>query len=217
MKIAFDEHVPGAVPRLMREIITDRASRHLFRGIEIVSAKDYAPRPNDSDYVKNSDAPWIKRYRDAGGRIIVSGDVSMNEKPAELLALIENKQVVFYFPTKWNSWKFPRKSAFLLVWFERIIKFSRTAKPRSLYRIPERWSDDADFLIINTPTPLKLSIRGPLASASSVKKAKKNQKIQRSPAPEPQLLAMMRRPAPDASTAQNATEETTNRGGSSSE
>ena len=156
MKIAFDENMPATLVRVFQALAKEHGFRRHFMNVEIVSSKDYSPSLGDPDFVSKSDVPWLVRYKRDGGRIVVSGDTKMPDVPQELRAIVDGGLVAFFFPNQWNKWKFPRKSALILVWLERIIEEARASRPGSLYRIPHNWSPDAAFLRINEPTPLRL-------------------------------------------------------------
>jgi hypothetical protein len=156
MKIAFDENMPASVVVTLKTIGEQRGFRKHFKGVEIVQAKDYAPGFTDADYLRKNDSPWLRRYRADGGKVFISGDVSMPDKPHELLAMQEAGLVAFFFPSQWNNWKFPRKAALLLVWLDRIIVQSKAAKAGAMYRIPNDWKPDASLKIVNHPTALRL-------------------------------------------------------------
>jgi hypothetical protein len=76
----------------------------------------------------------------------------MVENPQELLALHQLGLISFFFPPSWNGWKFFRKSALLLVWWERIIAEARVAKAGSLYKIPNLWTADGPLGSIKPPS-----------------------------------------------------------------
>jgi len=156
VKVAFDENMPAALVRTFQTLAADKGFKRLFRNVVIVTAKDYTPEPSDSDYMRKSDVPWLRRYRRDGGKIVVSGNTRMVRVPQELQALIEEGLVTFFFPEVWNRWRFPRKCGLIMVWLERLISEGRRAARGSLYRIPDMWTPDAHLLVIRPPTPLKL-------------------------------------------------------------
>jgi hypothetical protein len=156
VKIAFDENMPASVVVTLRTIGEQKGLRRHFQGLQIVQAKQYAPALLDKDYKRKDDGPWLKRYKADGGKVIISGDVSMPDKPHELLAIQESGLVAFFFPAQWNNWKFARKAALLLVWLDRIIAQAKLAKAGTLYRIPNDWRPGAALKAINPPTALRL-------------------------------------------------------------
>ncbi|MER8661323.1 hypothetical protein NKH34_09300 [Mesorhizobium sp. M1148] len=143
MKVAFDENMPAAMVRVFTLFHKERSLKHLVQGVEIKSAKDYTPKPDDPDYQRKSDVPWIRRYAAKGGRIIVSGDVKMPTVPHERLALVEAGMVVVFFAPKWDNWQFCRKAALLLHWWPTILGHVRTASP-GFFVVPCTWPDDSE-------------------------------------------------------------------------
>jgi hypothetical protein len=96
VKIAFDENIQASMVRVFETFATERQLKKLTGNFDIESAKKYTPKPQDDDYVPNDDVPWIKRFADAGGRIIISGNTNMRNVPHERLALIENGMIVIF-------------------------------------------------------------------------------------------------------------------------
>ena len=116
MKIAFDENVPNALVKAFQLFSNERAFKS--KGdFEIQSALDYTPKLHDKDYLPKNDVPWIKRFSDSDGRVIITGDTAMSVKPHERLALIEAGMIVIFFEPKWNKWKFFDKCALLMHWW----------------------------------------------------------------------------------------------------
>lgn len=192
MKVAFDENMPAAVVRILTDLAAEKGFRRYLNGAEIVSAKDYTPGPDDPDYIRKSDVPWIKRYAADGGRVIISGNTEMPNVPQEMLALVESGMVVFFFPPIWNGWLFPRKAAMILAWIERILRVASETKPPALFRVPNDWKDDAGFLVIATPTPLALKPRGKAAVVTPKGAAGRVRRSAAKPLAEPGLLVLMR-------------------------
>lgn len=196
MKIAFDEHVPAALVRTFQTLAEDKAFRRLFNNVKVVSSKDYNPSPRDLDYVKGrgSDAPWIRRFRKDGGKIILSGNTKMPSVPQELLAIQDCRISVFFFPNQWNSWRFSRKSALIFAWLERILAQAKKAKRGAMYRIPNDWSETASLIGVPAPTPLKLpEIEQPVSAASPRAPKRSNTRGSRRTREEPALLEYLRR------------------------
>lgn len=141
MKIAFDENIPIAMVRVFQTFAKERRFKHLSGGHSIESAQDYAPKPGDTDYEPKNDVPWIKRFAEAGGQVIISGNTKMRRTPHERLALVEAGMVVVFFENQWSQWKFFRKCALLLNWWPTIIKQLKTAKPKTFLCVPSAWPE----------------------------------------------------------------------------
>ena len=188
MKIAFDENMPAAMVRTFQTLAAEKRFRHMLKGGKIVSAISYTPKLNDSDYVAKSDVPWMRRFRDDGGRALVSGNTRMPEVPQELLAIQQLGLVAFFFPHKWNNWNFFRKSAFLLVQWERVIDQARVAKRGTLFRMQDDWAADKPLLIINSPSPLRLSEREHPVQSRRTHRARPRTRVVKHRAEEPDLL-----------------------------
>jgi hypothetical protein len=183
VKIAFDENMPGSVVKTLQTIGEQRGFRRHFKGVQLVGAKQYAPAPADLDYRKNDDAPWLKRYKADRGKVVISGDVSMMDKPHELLAIQNHGLVAFFFPRVWNNWRFDRKSAFLIIWLDRIISQGKASKPGGLYRIPHDWKEAAELRVINAPGALRLKEFEHAVRPSVTKRRARRSKVTADPAP----------------------------------
>ena len=136
MKIAFDEHVPIAIAKVFIALASERGFRKQTQGLEIHTAKEYAPAKGDPDYIKGNDVPWITRFARAGGQGIISGDTKMRRLPHERLALYQHNFVVIFFESQWDNWDFSQKSGLLLYWWPAVVKKLKTASPGTFWVIP---------------------------------------------------------------------------------
>jgi len=143
LKIAFDENVPAQMVRVFRSLGGERR----FRGFEFVSAKDYAPKSSDPDYIKKSDVPWLERFAQDGGKVIISGNVRMMEVPLEMQALRQCGFLVFFFERKWNEWDFFQKCALVLFYWERIARKIKRGKTGKFWRVPNHFREDGDLSV----------------------------------------------------------------------
>jgi hypothetical protein len=190
VKIAFDENMPASVVKTLQTIGDQKGFKRHFRGLDIVSARQYAPALTDADFRRKDDSPWLKRYKADRGKIVVSGDVSMPDKPHELLALQEQGLVAFFFPAAWNNWRFARKAGFLLIWLDRIVAQAKISRPGGLYRIPHDWKEDAELRIINPPGALRLKETEHIVRKTVAKQRPRKSRPAGDPMP---MLEMMRR------------------------
>lgn len=100
MKIAFDEHVPPVMWRVLDGFAKDKTFTKLTGNVTFCSARDYAPRPGAAGFVAKSDVPWIHSFAKDGGRVIISGDAKMRSKSHERAALVEAGLVVVFFESQ---------------------------------------------------------------------------------------------------------------------
>jgi len=89
--------------RVFKILAGERQLKWLTAGLTVESAKDYTPQKDDPDYKKKNDEPWIKRFAQAGGKVIISGNTAMKKQPHERLALIETGMVTIFFEGKWSG------------------------------------------------------------------------------------------------------------------
>lgn len=172
MKIAFDEHIPPTMVKVFQNFASDRQLLKLTTSLTIEKASQYYPNPQDPDYLRRNDAPWIRRFSKAGGRVVISGNTRMKTKPHERLALVEEGMVVIFFENQWNEWDFFHKCSLLLHWWPIIVRQIKTATPSSFWAVPSAW-------------PAKG--KGKLRSVSN--KDLKFEKIERQKAAQPKVKA----------------------------
>jgi hypothetical protein len=139
-----------------------------FRGFEFVSAKDYAPKHDDHDYLKKSDVPWLERFAQDGGKVVISGNVRMMEVPLEMQALRQLGFLVFFFERKWNGWDFYQKSALVLFYWDRIARKIRRGKRGKFWRVPNHFKTDDE---LRDFSPGKKKIKRASASAAVERRA----------------------------------------------
>jgi hypothetical protein len=151
LKIAFDEHVPPVLVKVFQTFATDRQLLKLSADLTIEKAQSYYPKPHDPDYLKRNDAPWIKRFAEAGGKIVISGNTDMKTNAHERLALVETGMVVIFFEGSWNNLDFFGKCSLLLHWWPMVVKQIRTAKPGSFWHIPSTWPKTQNAKLRSVP------------------------------------------------------------------
>lgn len=104
---------------------------------EICSAKDYRPTG------ERGDAGWVVRFAEAGGDVIISGDVMMRSNVHERLALSETGLITYFWNKNWNRKSFFFKSAMLFNWWPRIDKHMQASQRGKCWEIPMQWVDKA--------------------------------------------------------------------------
>lgn len=162
--------------RVFRLFHNERSLKHLVKGVEIESAKDYTPHPTDADFERKNDVPWIKRYAAAGGKVIVSGDVKMTTVPHERLALVQEGMIVVFFAPKWDNWQFCRKAALLLHWWPAILEHVKKAKP-GFFVVPSSWPEEGGELREIPSGDLKLEkLQKQLAEKETKRRARKTRR-----------------------------------------
>ena len=129
-----------AMVRVFETFASEKQLKKLTGNFEIESAKKYTPNPDDTDFVRRSDVPWIERFAKAGGRIIISGNTDIINVPHERLALINSGMVTVFFEPKWNQRGFFDKCSHLMLWWPVIAKKVKTAKKGSFWRVPNDWT-----------------------------------------------------------------------------
>lgn len=172
MKIAFDENVPSAMVKVFETFASERQLRRKIGSFRIISAREFTPKPDDNDYKKKNDVPWIKRFADAEGKAIISGDTRMRFVPHERLALIQHGMLVFFFDTKWNQWDFFRKCSLLIHHWPAIAKRIKGGRAPAFWYIPLSWSETAKLRKVPTDDPRLLKIERKKKSKRPIRKQK---------------------------------------------
>ena len=88
-KVVFDQNVPIGLVKVLQAFSSEKQFRKISGNFEIKSATDYTPRSREMriTFLKN-DVPWLKRFADDGGRVVISGDTNMKSRAHERLAVI---------------------------------------------------------------------------------------------------------------------------------
>jgi hypothetical protein len=140
VKVAFDEHVPIAMVKVMLDLAKEKAFFRRSKGIVLEKSRDYAPKKFDMDYKQGSDVSWIDRFASAGGRAIISGDVKMRrERKHEMLALYQHGFVVISFEPQWGQWNFFHKTAIMIHWWEHIVDKIKNAEKSTFWVVPTQY------------------------------------------------------------------------------
>ncbi len=130
MLVAFDENIPFIMVRVFQTLAE---SAHILN-CDIKSAKEYTPAP------KQGDVPWMLKFREQGGEVIISGDVGIRGKLHQQKALVDSGFIAFFFTGTWSQKNNFVKCAMLLFWWPRIRQYMDTSNPGDLWEIPFQWS-----------------------------------------------------------------------------
>jgi hypothetical protein len=130
LKIALDEHVPKQVATALVALASGRGAKAL----SICSARDYSVPNSDSD------VPWLQRFAEDGGTVVVSGDAKMRGKLHEQRALSDAGFVVFFMSAAWNRMPLHEKAAMLVRWWPIILEKISTASSGQFFQLPHNWT-----------------------------------------------------------------------------
>lgn len=172
MKVAFDENVPSAMVKAFRAFAKERQLRKITGDVEITSAADYTPKPGDPDYKRKNDVPWLKRFAEDGGKVVISGNTAMKNVPHERMALNELGFVVIFFESKWSNWPFFRKCGLLLHWWPQVARTIKKAKP-GFWHIPCNYSENGKLRQVSSEDPKRLKYERRAKTKERKPKAKK--------------------------------------------
>jgi len=191
LKIAFDENVPIAMVKVFQTFANERQLKRKIGALEITSATQFTPKPGDNDYLKKNDAPWIKRFATAGGKVIISGDTRIRYVPHERLALIQAGMLVFFFDGKWSQWEFFRKCSLLIHHWPAVAARIKRGKAPAFWHIPLSWHERAKLRKVSTDDPKKLKIERKAKPQRTSRKPVASKKIEPPTARDPTLLDLM--------------------------
>jgi hypothetical protein len=166
LKVAFDEHVPPALAKVFIALAKERPIQKISGDLTLERAGDYAPKPKDGDYIRNSDVPWLDRFAETGGHAIISGDVRMRRRPHERLALYQHGLIVVFFEGQWGSWNFFRKTALMVHWWPEICQKIKGAEKGTFWVVPSAWPPKGGDLL-NVSLGLAQLLRDKPAAPSS--------------------------------------------------
>jgi hypothetical protein len=126
LKVAFDEHIPPALARALRALDLE--------GFEFHSAREFTTEARAP-----TDVPWIAAFAADGGEIVVSGERQMRSLPEVQAAIAETGVKSFYLPPRWNNWDMPRRVAYVLAWWDRIVSKAKESQPGDAWMVPTGW------------------------------------------------------------------------------
>lgn len=126
MKFAFDENIPEVLARGFQIFLELTAH-------DIEYAKLYSVRNVGDDY-------WMAAFANNGGEVIISGDLNIRQKPAELKALEQHELISFFMENRWSNANFFVKSAMILNWWPRIEEVAMASNKGDSWEIPYQWS-----------------------------------------------------------------------------
>lgn len=135
MKVAFDENIPKTLVSVFSCAFQDQVGDY-----EISSAKDYADAP------AKTDVPWLKKFADAGGKVVITADKKMRGKPHERKALKDLGLITFFFNPLWNHLKYFDKLGIFIRWWPHIVEKIETSKPGQCWEIPLSPTGGADSM-----------------------------------------------------------------------
>ena len=138
--------MPAAMARVFQGFAAEKALKHLAEGIILTQAKDYYPQTTDGDHKGKDDSPWIKRFADDGGKVVISGDTNMKKKAHERLALVDAGITTIFFPGPWSGWKFCQKMALLMHWWPAILALAKDPKP-GFWMVPLSYPKGEDAVL----------------------------------------------------------------------
>lgn len=162
--------------RMFSILSTERQFQFVAKGLSVHSAKEFTPRKGDADYARRNDVPWIKRFAEGGGKVIISGDAEMRRQPHERLALLEAGMVVLFFDAQWSKWPFFRKMALIMNWWPKIVDTARGASPGTFWRVPCSWGEDAALREISTQDKRLIKRQRQLEAQPAVRAAREKRK-----------------------------------------
>ena len=172
MKVVFDQNVPIGLVRVLQNFASEKQFKKISGNFVIKSAADYTPKLGDDDYCPKNDVPWLKRFADDGGKVVISGDVNMKSRPHERLALIEHSFIVIFFETQWSQWKFWRKCALLIHWWPVITVKIKRSKKAAFYHVPCNWVEDGKLRWVSNKDPKLLKVEQRTRTVQRRKKVK---------------------------------------------
>jgi len=169
-----------ALVRVFELFSQEKQLKKLTGSFIIKSAKDYTPNKNDGDYLPKNDVPWIKRFYQEGGRVIISGNTEMIRVPHERLALIECGMLVIFFPRNWNNWGFFDKCAHLMHWWPLIAAKARRGKKGTFWSVPLNWTAQhkGKLTAVSNKDPKELKLEKQAKSKATREKKLKGPRVQ---------------------------------------
>lgn len=175
--------------KVFRTFAVERQLQHLVSNLVIEAARDYYPKPGDADYRKRDDAPWIRRFAAAGGKVIICNDGRMMKIPHERLALVETGMIVLFFEQSWNQLRFTAKCSHTLMWWERMVTTVQHSASPAFWRIPMTWNQTGKLrkVPIEDQAALKIELQKAAQPKKAAERAKRRAQDNGGPSSMPLL------------------------------
>jgi hypothetical protein len=155
--------------RIFQILARERKLQRLLYGLIVESALVDTPKPTDPDFLNGNDVPWVTRFAEAGGKVVISGDTQMKNKPHERLALVQAGMVTIFFESQWSNWPFFKKCALLLHWWPQIAMVAKTAQPGTFWHVPANWRDDSKLRQVSNDDAKLVRIQRQKANQAKVR------------------------------------------------
>ena len=120
----------------------------LSKGFSLDTVDDHAARGVE-------DVIWVRRFADAGGDAIISGDINITKRAHELTAINETGLRLVVLHEKWPREKKHVQISYLFYWWPHIEQVLRDARPGKCYKVPWGWGDPAGAI-----KPLSVDLQG---------------------------------------------------------
>ena len=122
MRICADENVALKLSHLIREQLLSR--QHTLDTIDEHQGGGV------------DDQIWVRRFAEAGGEAIVSGDFAMTKRAAEIVAIAETGLRLIVLDQAWPRAPKHWQIAYLFFWWPAIEKSLEECKPRQCLKVP---------------------------------------------------------------------------------
>ena len=99
----------------------------------------------------------MRKFSEAGGYAIVSGDVAITKKHHEVIAINETGLRLVVLDEKWARAKKHVQISYLFYWWPHIEAVLRTARPGQCFKVPWGWPAEAGA---NSIKPLTADVQG---------------------------------------------------------
>ncbi len=131
MRIRADEHVSPNIIRMVCELVP-------IPDFEFSSIYDVG-----HDGAK--DEHWVTAFANDGGDAILSADTDFFRKPNQVVAIDRTGLKVIYLPPKWANASSHLQAAHILMWWPRVERKLREAKPREVWLVPWNINEDGEL------------------------------------------------------------------------
>lgn len=133
MRICADENVALKLSGLVREHL-------LSPGHTLHTVDDYEARGVD-------DQIWVRRFADAGGEAIVSGDYMMTQRAAEVVAIARTGLRLVVLDQKWPRAPKHLQMSYLFFWWPHIENVLAGAASGQCFKVPWGWPEKTEGAI----------------------------------------------------------------------
>jgi hypothetical protein len=112
------------------------------QGFEFIHESKFADRRDDDEH-------WVEKFRQFGGRVVLSADRNIGKRPHQRLAFKRAGMKTFFLHQKWHTFSMSYRAAHLIQWWPRVADQLRQMRNGDAFWVPP--SMEGAFKAVEVP------------------------------------------------------------------